>query len=77
MWVSREMKKRSRDNQAPVFGILERNGKVYTEIVIYSDGWRGYSGLVDVGYDKYYRVHHGKNEFSKGNRIHINGIENF
>ena len=44
---------------------------------IFSDGWRGYDGLVDVGYDKHFRVNHGKNEFSKGNGIHINGIENF
>jgi len=65
----------------PVFGILKRNGKVYTEIipdckkdtlsliikgkidksaVIYSDGWRGYDGLVDIGYDKHFRVNHGK-----------------
>ena len=59
-----------------VFGLLKREGKVYTEIVsdvkaatlqgvirgrvdidsvIHSDGWRGY--------DKHFRVHHGKNEF--------------
>ena len=91
--------KRGRGTQKqPVFGILKRNGKVYTEIipnckkstlqgiirgkvepktVIYSDGWRGYDGLVDVGYDKHFRVNHGQNEFSKGSGIHINGIENF
>jgi transposase-like protein len=45
--------------------------------VISSDKWRGYDGLVDVGYDKHFRVNHKKNEFSKGNGIHINGIENF
>lgn len=82
----------------PVFGILKRNGQVYTEIVpnckksilqgiirgkvnpattIYSDGWRGYDGLVDVGFNKHYRVNHGGNEFSQGQGIHINGIENF
>jgi hypothetical protein len=43
--------------------------------VIYSDGWRGYNGLVDLGYEKHFRVNHGKNEFSKGNGNHINGIE--
>ena len=80
-----------------VFGLLKREGKVYTEIVpdvkratlqaiirgkvdissvIHSDGWRGYNGLVDVGYDKHFRVHHGKNEFVRGNS-HINGIESF
>ncbi len=91
--------KRGRGTQKqPVFGILKRNGNVYTEIipnckkpilqgiirgkvdpstVIYSDKWRGYDGLVDVGYDKHFRVNHGDNEFSKGNGIHINGIENF
>ncbi len=67
--------KRGRGTQKqPVFGILKRNGHVYTEIVpnckkdilqsiirgkvdksavIYSDSWRSYDGLVDVGYDKH------------------------
>jgi transposase-like protein len=82
----------------PVFGIFERKGRVYTEIIpnckkrtlqavilgkvnrntiIYSDGWRGYNGLVSVGYDKHYRVNHGENEFAKNKHIHINGIESF
>jgi len=91
--------KRGRGTQKqPVFGILKRNGHVYTEIipnckkailqavikgkidksaVVYSDKWRGYDGLVDVGFDKLFRVNHGDNEFSKGHGIHINGIENF
>lgn len=91
--------KRGRGTQKqPVFGIFERAGEVFTEVVpdckkktlqslilgrisrdsiIYSDGWRGYNGLVDVGYDKHFRVSHGDNEFSKGNGIHINGIESF
>lgn len=81
----------------PVFGIFEREGRVYTEIVpdctakslqaiilgkvspdsvIYSDGWRGYNGLVDVGYAKHFRVNHSKNEFAHG-KCHINGIESF
>lgn len=81
----------------PVFGIFERNGRVYTEIisdchkktlqkiilgkvglesVIHSDGWRGYDGLVDVGYDKHFRVKHRENDFAHGN-CHINGIESF
>ena len=46
------------------------------ETVIHSDGWRGYNGLVDLGYKKHFRVHHGKNEFARG-RAHINGIESF
>jgi transposase-like protein len=82
----------------PVFGVFERNGRVYTEIipdckkktlqaiihkkisiesVINSDGWRGYNGLVDVGYGKHFRVNHGNHEFSKKNGVHINGIESF
>jgi len=52
-------------------------GKVDIDSVIHSDGWRGYDGLVDVGYEKHYRVEHGKDEFSKGNGKHINGIESF
>lgn len=80
-----------------VFGVLKRNGRVYTEIIpdvkkrslqaiirgkvdvgsiIHSDGWRGYDGLVDVGYEKHFRVHHGKSEFVRG-KSHINGIEAF
>ena len=41
-------------------------GKVAPEGVIHYDGWRGYDGLVDVGYDKHYRVHHGVDEFARG-----------
>lgn len=82
----------------PVFGIYQRGGRVYTEIVpncsgatlqiiidrivsdnaeINSDGWKGYDGLVDVGYDKHYRVNHGKDQFSDFKGHHVNGIENF
>jgi len=66
-----------------VFGLLKREGCVYTEIVpdaskrtlqaiirgktdaesvIHTDGWRGYDGLVDIGFDRHFRVHHGSNE---------------
>src|SRR5947209_6746871 len=51
-------------------------GRVAPEAVINSDGWRGYDGLVDVGYPKHFRVHHGKNEFVQGTH-HVNGIESF
>lgn len=82
----------------PVFGIYQRGGRVYTEIIpncsgailqsiverivsvnaeIDSDGWRGYDGLVDVGYDKHYRVNHSEDEFSDSRGHHVNGIENF
>jgi len=82
----------------PVFGVFEREGRVYTEIVpdckrltlqavilgkvaiesiIYSDGWRGYNGLVDVGYSRHFRVNHGDHEFARDGHCHINGIESF
>jgi transposase-like protein len=51
-------------------------GKTSIDSVIHSDGWRGYNGLVDFGYKKHFRVHHGENEFVRGNS-HINGIESF
>lgn len=85
-------------HRQPVFGIYERGGRVYTEIIpncqrrilhaiitgkidlsstIYSDSWSGYGGLVDVGYDKHYRIAHKRNEFSNKKGVHINGIEAF
>ena len=51
-------------------------GRVSLESVIHTDGWRGYNGLVDLGYKKHFRVHHGNNEFVRG-KTHINGIESF
>ena len=81
----------------PVFGVFEREGRVYTELVpdakqltlrkairgkidteslIITDGWRGYNGLVDVGYDKHLRVNKSKH-FSNKQGVHINGIESF
>jgi len=88
---------RGAGGKTPVFGILQRKGNVYIEIVpdcarktlqaiirgkiepysvIHSDGWRGYNGLVDLGYKKHYRVHHSNDEFARG-KNHINGIESF
>jgi len=49
-------------------------GKVEPVSIIYSDGWRGYNGLVDVGYGKHLQVDHGRNEFA-GGKAHINGIK--
>ena len=51
-------------------------GRVDLESVIHSDGWRGYDGLVDLGYQKHFRVEHGANEFAN-KMSHINGIESF
>jgi transposase-like protein len=85
-------------HKQPVFGIYERGGRVYTQIIpdckrrtlrkiisgkidlsstIYSDSWSGYSGLVDVGFDKHFRINHKKSEFSNKKGVHINGIESF
>lgn len=52
------------------------NEKVPKESSIYTDTFRSYDGLVNIGYKKHYRIAHSKNEFSK-NHNHINGIENF
>lgn len=83
-------------HRQPVFGIFERGGRVYTEIVpdckkrtlhsiitgkidpqsvVNSDSWRGYDGLVDVGFDKHFRVNHNKKFVHK--KAHVNGIESF
>lgn len=84
----------------PVFGMFERGGRVYTEIipdtakrtlqrairgqvelesVVISDGWRGYNGLVDVGFDKHLRIKKtiGDSKKHVRNGVHINGIESF
>ena len=52
-------------------------GRADIESVIHTDGWVGYSGLVDMGFEKHLRVNHGDDEFSAGVGNHINGIESF
>ena len=51
-------------------------GHVSIESVLSADGWRGYNGLVYVGYSKHFRVRYGDNAFANGSR-HLNGIESF
>jgi transposase len=51
-------------------------GRIASDAVIHSDSWRGYDGLVDVGYSKHFRVNHATNEFARG-ASHVNGIESF
>ena len=51
-------------------------GQVSLDSVIHSDGWRGYNGLVDVGYAKHLRINHSDDVFAIGD-THINGIESF
>lgn len=83
-------------SKQPVFGIYERNGRVYTEIVpntsakvlrqiikgkvspdsiLHTDAWRGYSGLVHMGYDRHIRID--KTISFAWHKVHINGIEAF
>jgi len=52
-------------------------GRDNIESAIHTDGWRGYNGLVDLGFKKHFRVFHGENESSKGDGRHVNGIESF
>ena len=51
-------------------------GKIDAAAMVNTDGWRGYDGLVDVGFDRHFRVRHGQDEFVQG-ASHINGIESF
>ncbi len=74
----------------PVFGIYERNGRIYTELVpncsaatlqgiirgrVSADSLIHSDGLVDVGYDKHFRINKSIHFASKG--VHVNGIEAF
>ena len=60
--------------KATLQGIIR--GRVDPDSIIHSDGWRGYNGLVDLGYKKHYRVNHGTDQFVD-RKSHINGIESF
>ena len=51
-------------------------GKIDAAAMVNTDGWRGYDGLVDVGFDRHFRVRHGQDEFVQG-ATYINGIESF
>ena len=56
------------------------SSKINKKAKVFTDGFKTYDGLVNMGYKKHYRVHHGKNEFAKKEKRinnHINGIENF
>ena len=52
-------------------------GKISIENSVVNTDWRkSYDGLIDMWYEKHYRVHHGKNEFARWKK-HINWIESF
>ena len=97
----RGLRGRGSGGKTIVFGLKQRQGKVYTQVIkncsrailmpliqqrinkratLFTDGFKSYDSLVNMGYQEHYRVHHGKNEFAKKEkniRNHINGIENF
>ena len=60
-------------------GIIK--GRIDLASTINTDGWRGYDGLVDIGYAKHYRVNHSHNQFAlkgeDGATVTVNGIESF
>jgi transposase len=57
-----------------LYAIVE--GKVSQDSTIHTDGFRSYDSIVDLGYQKHYRINHGNDEFALGTN-HINGIEGF
>lgn len=61
-------------SKATLQGIIR--GHLELDSVINTDGWRGYDGPVDIGFEKHLRVNHGDNEFAGGER-YINGIKSF
>lgn len=40
-------------------------GRASLSSVLHTDGWAGYHGLVDLGYDKHFRVEHREDEFAR------------
>jgi len=52
-------------------------GRVDPSSIVHSDGWIGYQGLVDLGYQRHVRVDHHAHEFVGRRGAHINGIESF
>lgn len=50
-------------------------GRVSPAIIVHTDGWRGYDGLVNVGYNKHLRLNKSKS-FAVGG-VDINGLESF
>ena len=60
-------------------GLLSQNASAIIrdndspESIVHSDGWEGNDGLVDVWYDKHFRIN--KSKRVAGNSVHINDIE--
>lgn len=53
--------------------------KVSRDSTIFSDEWKGYDGLVALGYKSHFRINHSTKLARKerGCNVHINGIEGF
>jgi len=51
-------------------------GRVNGNSVIHTDCFRTYNSIVDLGYQKHYRINHSADEFAQDTN-HINGIEGF
>lgn len=49
-------------------------GQATPKAVFHTAG--GYDGLVDLGFDKHFRIRHGESEFASGTN-HLNGIKSF
>ena len=65
-------------SRAILMPLIQR--KISKSTTVFTDGFKSYDSLVNIGYQKHYRVYHGKNEFAKTEgaiKNHINGIENF
>ena len=76
-WNGNE-KSTSRSSQLPPKSSHRlRSGARYPCSIIHSDGWRGYNGLVDMGYKKHFRMYHGENVFARGNFLYQWHIESF
>jgi transposase len=56
--------------------IIEAQILLKEKTTIYSDYFRSYDGLADLGYKRHFRIKHSDNQFANG-KNHINGIENF
>lgn len=50
--------------------------KISRESTVYTDGFKSYTALKEMGYLFHETVEHGANEFVRGS-IHVNGIEGF
>jgi len=50
--------------------------RIAKKTIVYTDGFKTYYCLPELGYKRHYKVNHGADEFSRG-KVHVNGIESF